>query len=121
MALISPKKSKVKAGLLSLTKRMHIRSRQGLHARPAALFVQVANRFKSAITVRRGRRQVDGKSIMGLLTLAASRGSIIEITAEGPDAPDAMRALEQMVNRSEPPTVITVLKHRPHGPATSHP
>lgn len=105
-----------------LKKRLHIRSRQGLHARPAALFVQVANRFKSAIRVRRGRREVDGKSIMGLLTLAASRGATIEVTAQGADAADAMRALEQMVCRSEPPTVITVLKHRPaHGATTNRP
>lgn len=124
MALSSSKKktgTKAKTGL-SLKRRLHIRSRQGLHARPAALFVQVANRFRSVIKVRRGRREVDGKSIMGLLTLAASRGSVIEITAEGADAADALRVLEQMVCRSEPPTVITVLKHRPaHGPATSHP
>ena len=99
-----------------LKKKLHIRSRQGLHARPAALFVQVANRFRSAIRVRKGRREVDGKSIMGLLTLAASRGSTIEVTIQGSDAPEAMRALEQLVCRTEPPAVITILKHSPgHG------
>ena len=103
-------------------KRLHVRSRQGLHARPAALFVQVANRFKSAVRVKKGRREVDGKSIMGLLTLAVSRGSSIEITASGPDAEEALHALEQIVCRSEPPTLITVLPYRPthHGPATDH-
>ena len=102
-----------------LKKRLHIRSRQGLHARPAALFVQVANRFKSTIRVKRGRHEVDGKSIMGLLTLAASRGSTIEVTTKGSDAQDAMHALEQLINKSDPPAVITILKHRPaHGSST---
>lgn len=119
---MAPKTKEKRPPLQTLKKRLHIRSRQGLHARPAALFVQVANRFKAAIRVRRGRREVDGKSIMGLLTLAASRGATIEITAKGADAADAMRALEQMIARSEPPTLITVLKHRPaHGATTNHP
>lgn len=99
-----------------LKKRIPIRSYQGLHARPAALFCRVANRFKSTVQVRKGRRVVDGKSIMGLLTLAASRGSSIEVTAQGPDARELLRVLEQLVARSEPPAVVTVLKHRPsHG------
>ena len=104
-----------------LRKRLHIRSRQGLHARPAALFVQVANRFKSTIRVKKGRRVVDGKSIMGLLTLAASRGSAIEVTTRGSDARDAMRALEQLVCRADPPAVITVLRHRPAHGSSAHP
>lgn len=117
MAAAKPVKKKPPAGVLK--KRLYIRSRQGLHARPAALFVQVANRFKSNIRVRKGREEVDGKSIMGLLTLAASRGSTIEVTIQGSDAEDALRALEQLVARSEPPAVVTVLKHSPHhGPST---
>ena len=96
-----------------IKRKMHIRSRQGLHARPAALFAQVANRFKSNIRVKKGRHEVDGKSIMGLLTLAASRGSTIEVTTEGADAEEALHALEQLVCRTEPPTVITVVRHRP--------
>lgn len=101
------------------SKRLHVRNRQGLHARPAALFVQVANRFKATIRVRRGREEVDGKSIMGLLTLAASRGSVIEVTTKGSDAEDALRALEQLVSRSDTPALVTVLRHRTvHGVAT---
>ena len=111
-----------KKGLVrALTKRLHIRSRQGLHARPAALFVQVANRFKSSIRVRKGRQVVDGKSIMGLLTLAASRGSAIEVTTQGSDAQEAMHALEQLVCRTEPPAVITILRHSPAHGASPHP
>jgi phosphotransferase system HPr (HPr) family protein len=99
-----------------------VRSRQGLHARPAALFVQVANRFKSLIRVKKGRHEVDGKSIMGLLTLAASRGTTIEVTTQGTDAEDAMHALEQLICKTEPPTVITVVRHRPtHGSPPPHP
>lgn len=104
-----------------LKKRIHIRSRQGLHARPAALFVQVANRFRSTIRVRKGRQEVDGKSIMGLLTLAASRGSTIQVTAKGADACEAMHALEQLICKTEPPAVITILRHSPsHGAPPHH-
>lgn len=113
---------KTRSGERALRKRLHVRSRQGLHARPAALFAQVANRFKSIIRVRRGKREVDGKSIMGLLTLAASRGSTIEITTQGSDAEDALHALEQLICRTEPPAVITVVRHRPtHGTPPFHP
>ena len=101
-------------------RKLHIGSRQGLHARPAALFVQVAKRFKSAIRVRKGRQEVDGRSIMGLLTLAASRGSTLELIAQGPDAEEALYALEQLLCRHELPTIVTVLKHRPgHGNPSS--
>jgi len=76
--------------------------RQGLHARPAALFVQLANRFASRVTVRRGRKSVDGKSIMGLLTLAAKHGSRIAIVTEGPDAHEALEHLTQLVTHPLP-------------------
>ena len=80
--------------------------RQGLHARPAAVFVQTAKRFDSRITVKKGRKIVDGKSIMGLLTLAAHPDSRIVIVAEGPDAPEALERLCQVVTEplSESPS-----------------
>lgn len=122
MAGNANKQPKRKGALQALKKRLHIHSRQGLHARPAAIFVQVANRFKSTIRVRKGRQEVDGKSIMGLLTLAASRGSTIEVTTKGSDAQEAMYALEQLVCKTEPPAVITILKHPPvHGTAPHQP
>ncbi|MBI3324004.1 MAG: HPr family phosphocarrier protein [Candidatus Omnitrophica bacterium] len=71
--------------------------RQGLHARPAALFVEIANRFTSRVTVKKGRRSVDGKSIMGLLTLAARQGSRISIVVNGPDAQEALEHLARLV------------------------
>jgi phosphocarrier protein len=75
---------------------------QGLHARPAALFVQLANRFVSRIIVKKGRKIVDGKSIMGLLTLAAKQGSRIAITAEGDDAAEALERLVELVTTPLP-------------------
>ena len=65
----------------------------GLHARAAAKFVHTAGRFTAHIRVARGDREVDGKSIMGLLLLAAAQGSSIRITADGPDESDAIAAL----------------------------
>ena len=76
--------------------------RQGLHARPAAVFVEIANRFSSRVTVKKGRRSVDGKSIMGLLTLAAKQGSRISIVIDGPDAPQALEHLARVVTEPLP-------------------
>lgn len=95
-----------------ICKRLSVRNHQGLHARPAALFVQVASRFKSTVRLRKGRRVADGKSIMGVLTLAAERGSNVEVTVEGPDARDAMRVLEQLLSHPDLPAVVHVLKPR---------
>ena len=71
----------------------------GLHARAAARFVHIAGKFASAIRVGRGDREIDGKSIMGLLLLSASQGTAIRITAEGPDESAAMDALCALVHR----------------------
>jgi phosphocarrier protein HPr len=69
----------------------------GLHARAAARFVHLATRFKSQIRVAHGSRNMDGKSIMGILLLAAARGTVITLTATGPDEQDAVEALVQLV------------------------
>jgi phosphocarrier protein len=71
----------------------------GLHARAAARFVHTASGFESRISVSKGGRQVDGKSIMGLLLLAASHGSVIDITADGPDEAEASAALCALITR----------------------
>ena len=71
----------------------------GLHARAAARFVHAASAFACRIRVGRGGREVDGKSIMGLLLLAASRGSEIIITADGPDEEAAVTALCALIER----------------------
>jgi len=78
-------------------KKMVIKHKQGLHARPAALFVQIANKFDSIISVRKGSQEVNGKSIMGILMLAAGKGSEIHIRAEGHDAAKAIEELEGLL------------------------
>jgi len=74
-----------------------IRNRLGLHARAAARFVHTAGRFRARVTAGRDGRVMDGKSILGILLLAASRGTAIEVTAEGPDEEEAMAALVALV------------------------
>jgi phosphocarrier protein HPr len=71
----------------------------GLHARAAARFVHTASGFSSRIRVRCGNREMDGKSIMGLLLLAAARGTTITISAEGADEAAAVAALRALVER----------------------
>jgi phosphocarrier protein HPr len=71
----------------------------GLHARAAARFVHAASGFTARIRVARGGREMDGKSIMGLLLLAAAQGSVITISASGPDEEDAVAALCALVGR----------------------
>jgi len=71
----------------------------GLHARAAAKFVHTAGRFAAHILVARGQREVDGKSIMGLLLLAAAQGSAIRITADGADEEQALAALCDLIKR----------------------
>lgn len=79
-------------------KRLIIKNKQGLHARPAALFVQIANKFDSAIRVRKGKDVVNGKSIMGILMLGAERGTEISVEIEGSDAHSAIIELERIVS-----------------------
>ena len=69
----------------------------GMHARAAAKFVHLATRFQAHVRVARDARQMDGKSIMGILLLAAARGSTIVITADGSDEHDAVAALTALV------------------------
>ncbi len=74
-----------------------IRNRLGLHARAAALLVKTANRFSADVTVEKDGVEVNGKSIMGILMLAASRGTKITLKAEGKDALQAMQALGKLI------------------------
>ena len=84
-----------------IKKKLVVKNKQGLHARPAALFVQVANKFDARITVRRDNEEVNGKSIMGMLMLGAERDSSIIIEADGEDASLAMSELEKIVSSEE--------------------
>ena len=72
----------------------------GLHARPAALFVQTATQFESAIKVSYDGREVNAKSILSVLTLGANRGAVVTIHAEGGDADAALRALQALVENN---------------------
>lgn len=72
-------------------------NRLGMHARAAAKFVHLAARFSSHVRVARDAREMDGKSIMGLLLLAAARGSVVRISADGADEHDAVTALAGLV------------------------
>ena len=74
-----------------------IRNRLGLHARAAALLVKTANRFVSEITVDKDGVEVNGKSIMGILMLAASKGTKITLKAEGKDSAEAIRVLGELI------------------------
>jgi phosphocarrier protein len=76
---------------------LQIRNRLGLHARAAARFVSAAGRFRSQVTLQRGERRADGKSILGILLLAAARGSTMHLRVEGPDEEEAFRTLEELV------------------------
>lgn len=71
----------------------------GLHARAAAKFVDTASRFRASIEIVRGDETVDGKSILGLLTLAAPRGTELLLTADGPDEDQALDALSSLINQ----------------------
>jgi phosphocarrier protein len=81
------------------TKEMTVINRLGLHARPSAMFVKVCSRFKSDIWVEKDGEQVNGKSIMGLMMLAAGHGSKLRVTCEGPDSDKALAEIEAMIER----------------------
>lgn len=75
-----------------------VQNKLGIHARPAAMFVKIANRYESDIRVEKDGEEVNGKSIMGVMLLAASKGSKLKITAVGRDAKEAVEALVKLVN-----------------------
>lgn len=74
-----------------------VHNKVGLHARPAALFVQAARPFESDIKVVHGEREANAKSILGILTLGAEQGAVITIRAEGADAAQALASLQTLV------------------------
>ena len=82
-----------------LTKELTIANKLGIHARPAALFVKTANRFTCEIFVEKDGEKINGKSIMGLMMLAAGPGSKLMIYAEGSDASKALLEIENLLRR----------------------
>lgn len=82
------------------SRELTISNKLGIHARPAAQFVRTASQFSAEIRVEKDGEEVDGKSIMGLMMLAAGHGSVLNVIAEGEDAEDALKALEDLVGRN---------------------
>ena len=82
---------------MEVEKTIAIKNKQGLHTRPAALFVQTANKYSAEITIAKGRQKVNGKSIMGIMMLEAGVGSKITIVARGDDAEQAVQELENLL------------------------
>jgi phosphocarrier protein len=82
-----------------IIKKLEIRNKLGLHARAAALLVQTVNRFSAQVTFSKDGQTADGRSIMGVLTLAATQGSKIQVEANGQDAEQALRAIEKLVDK----------------------
>ena len=80
-------------------RQIEIRNKLGLHARAAAKLVHTAARFKCDIKIRKGDEEVDGKSILGILLLAAGRGSVITVRANGEDENDALGAIQELIDR----------------------
>jgi phosphocarrier protein len=83
--------------LATLLREVKIVNKYGLHARPAMQFVEIANRFNCRIEVANGLLVVDAKSIMSVMRLAATKGTVLRIVADGEDAQAAMEALEKLV------------------------
>lgn len=82
-----------------IDKTVEVKINTGLQARPAALFVQEANRFQSDIFIERGDKKVNAKSIMGIMSLAVRPGSTIHLSAEGSDEEEAIQALVDFVEK----------------------
>jgi Phosphotransferase System HPr (HPr) Family len=82
-----------------LVKELVVQNKMGIHARPAAMIVRVTNKFKSEVFVEKDEEQVNGKSIMGLMMLAAGRGSKVKFIATGDDAAAMLSELEALFAR----------------------
>jgi phosphocarrier protein HPr len=85
--------------MIKVSRKIEIKNKLGLHARAAALLVQTANRFSAQITLSKDGQTADGRSIMGVLTLAATQGSKIQVEAVGDDAEQAVKAIERIVDK----------------------
>jgi phosphocarrier protein len=82
-----------------VVRKLEIKNKLGLHARAAAALVQTVNRFSAQVTFSKDDQTADGRSIMGLLTLAAPQGSKVLVEASGQDAEQAVRAIERLIDR----------------------
>jgi phosphocarrier protein HPr len=85
--------------MVKVVKKMEIKNKLGVHARAAALLVQTVNRFSAQVSISKDGQTADGRSIMGVLMLAATQGSTIEVEAAGQDAEQALKAIEKIVDK----------------------
>ena len=83
-----------------IEKKVTIKNKLGLHARAAVKFVNLANRFGSSVKIVKDGNEIDGKSILGILTLAATQGTQIRLLISGKDEETALEALEELINNS---------------------
>src|SRR5258706_1781536 len=90
---------KLADGVLTMTRDFLVSNKLGIHARPASMFVRTANRFGCEIFVEKDGEKVNGKSIMGLMMLAAGPGSKLTVYAEGDDAAKAVNEIEELLQR----------------------
>ena len=84
---------------MKITKRLDIKNRLGLHARAAALLVQTVSRFSSKVKISKDGRVVNGRSIIGLLTLGAAKGSRVRVEVKGNDAEESLKAIEELFEK----------------------
>src|SRR3954462_8050819 len=91
------RKSSAAAAATKLEKELVVLNRLGLHARPAAMFVRIASRYRAEVWVAKGDERVNGKSIMGLMMLAAGQGSKLLVCCEGADADRVLQELEELI------------------------
>ena len=85
--------------MIKVARKIEIKNKLGLHARAAALLVQTVNRFSAQVSISKDGQTADGRSIMGVLTLAATQGSKIQVEAVGADAEQAVKAIEKLVDK----------------------
>ncbi|TSA32651.1 MAG: HPr family phosphocarrier protein [Verrucomicrobiaceae bacterium] len=90
-------KKKLNDALQRFTAEVVIENRNGLHARPAAMFVKISSRYRAEVWVEKDGERVNGKSIMGLMMLAAGKGSRLQVIAEGTDAEKAVAEIKNLV------------------------
>ena len=87
--------------MFKIEKELTVVNKKGLHARPAALFVSLVEKFDVTVTLSKGSEEVDGKSIMGILMLGAAEGVVLKITVEGVEAAQAMAEVEKFFSKQE--------------------
>ncbi len=92
-------KSEATPAVQPLTKELVVQNKMGIHARPAAMIVRITNKFKSEVFVEKDEEQVNGKSIMGLMMLAAGKGSKVKFIVTGEDAAAMVAELEALFAR----------------------